>query len=80
MTEHTDMIKEKAVKLQAEEWGNKVAYIHASNGIIETAFNNGVKKFEENKPGGKKWTEGEKEAPETLMQSFSRWVHDHRGK
>jgi hypothetical protein len=74
MTEHTDMIKEKATKLK------KIAYIHASNGIIETAFNNGVKKFEENKPGGKKWTEGEKEAPETLMQSFSRWVHDHRGK
>jgi|TARA_B110000908_G_C10196505_1_gene423188 hypothetical protein len=80
MTEHTDMIKEKAIKLEAEEWGNKVAYIHASNGIIETAFNNGVRKFEENKPGGKKWTEGTKESPETLMQSFGRWLDDHRGK
>ena len=80
MTQYNELIVRKAKELEAEEWGNQVAYIHASNGVIETAFNNGVKHFEENKPGGKKWTEGEKESKKTLFQSFNRWIADHRGK
>lgn len=80
MTEYNSLIKKKAKELEAEEWGNQVAYISASNGIIETAYNNGVKKFEENKPGGKKWTEGLAKENESLFESFSRWMADHRGK
>ena len=80
MTEHTDMIKEKAIKLEAEAWGKQVAYISAQGGIIETCYNNGVRKFEENKPGGRKWTEGEAPEGKTLLEAFGQWIADHRGK
>ena len=80
MTEHTEMMKIKAQALEAEAWGKQVAYISAQDGIIETCYNNGVRKFEENKPGGKKWTEGQPETKDSLFESFTRWITDHRGK
>jgi len=80
MTEHTQMMKRKAQALEAEAWGKQVAYISGQDGIIETCYNNGVRKFEENKPGGRKWTEGEAPETKTLLQAFSQWIADHRGK
>ena len=54
--------------------------MHAQNGVLEIVFNNGVVQFEETKPGGKKWTEGEAETKESLFHSFGRWIADQRGK
>jgi hypothetical protein len=80
MTQYNDLIIQKAKELEAEEWGNQVQYIHASNGIMEIAYNNGLKRFEETKPNGKKWTEGQKESKDSLFQSFGKWLADQRGK
>ena len=80
MTQYDDLIKRKAEELAAEEWGNQVKYIHACNGVMEIAYNNGIIEYEECKPGGKKWTTGKKETKETLFQSSGRWVADQRGK
>ena len=80
MTQYNDLIIKKAKELEAEEWGNQVQYIHASNGIMEIAYNNGLKRFEETKPNGKTWTEGEVDSKETIFQSFTRWLADQRGK
>ena len=80
MTQYNDLIIKKAKELEAEEWGNQVQYIHASNGIMEIAYNNGLKRFEETKPNGKKWTEGQKESKDSLFQSFGKWLADQRGK
>ena len=79
MTQYNELIKRKAKELEAEEWGNQVKYIHASNGVMEIAFNNGLKRFEETKPNGKKWAEGKRESKESLFQSFGKWITDHRG-
>ena len=79
MTQYNELIVRKAKELEAEEWGNQVAYIHASNGIMEIALNNGVKSFERIATG-EKWTEGKAETRESLFQSFGRWIADQRGK
>ena len=80
MTQYNELIKRKAKELEAEEWGNQVKYIHASNGVMEIAFNNGLKRFEETKPNGKKCAEGKRESKESLFQSFGKWITDQRGK
>ena len=80
MTQYNELIKRKAKELEAEEWGNQVKYIHASNGVMEIAFNNGLKRFEETKSNGKKWSEGKRESKESLFQSFGKWIADQRGK
>ena len=79
MTQYNELIIRKAKELEAEEWGNQVAYIHASNGIMEIALNNGVKSFERIATG-EKWIEGKAETKESLFESFSRWIADQRGK
>ena len=79
MTQYNKLIERKAKELEAEEWGNQVKYIHASNGVMEIAYNNGLKRFEETKPGGKKWTTGEKDTKQNIFESFSRWMADQRG-
>ena len=79
MTQYDELIKKKAEQLAAEEWGNQLKYIHACNGILEVAYNNGIKEFEETATG-KKWSEGKKEVKESLLRSFGRWVADQRGK
>ena len=79
MTQYDELIKRKQEELAAEAWGKQVKYIHAQNGIMEIAYNNGLKEFEETATG-KKWTEGEVETKETLVQSFGRFIADWRGK
>ena len=80
MTQYNELIIRKAKELEAEEWGNQVKYIHASNGVMEIAYNNGLKRFEECKPDGKKWTEGKRETKDSLFTSFGKWIADQRGK
>lgn len=79
MTEYKDLIKKKAEQLEAEKWGKQVKYIHACNDVLEVAYNNGVTKYEQISTG-KKWTEGEEEKKDTLLQSFGKWIADQRGK
>ena len=79
MTQYKDRVEEQKNKLAAEAWGKKVKYIHASGGILEVAYNNGLKEFERTATG-EKWTEGEVEKEENLLQSFSRHMADWRGE
>ena len=40
MTQYSDEVQKVRIQQAAEEWGEGVKYIHANEGIIETAFNN----------------------------------------
>ena len=64
MTQYNELIIRKAKELEAEEWGNQVKYIHASNGVMEIAYNNGLKR----------------ETKDSLFTSFGKWIADQRGK
>ena len=55
MTEYTDKVEKQRILMEAEEWGNGVKHIHANNGIIETAYQNGNVHYEDTKTG-RKWT------------------------
>ena len=79
MTQYDELIAKKKEELAAEAWGKKVKYISASNGVMEVAYNNGLKEFEETATG-KKWTEGEVEKKETLLHSFGKWIVDNSGQ
>ena len=72
MTQYSDKVEEVRLKHDANEWGKSVKYIHASNGVIETAFNNGDVHIEENWEGGKSWTIFAQE-PTNLINKFLRW-------
>ena len=80
MTQYTDEVEEHKLKLEAEEWGKKINYVHAQNGVIETKFNNGDIRYEENKPGGKTTWHREKTSKESLIDKFFRWQADYQYK
>ena len=61
--------------MEAEEWGKQVKYLHAHNGILEVAYNNGKKHFEETATG-KKWIEGQADSNKTLIQRFEKFMAD----
>ena len=79
MTQYSDKVEEVRLKREAEDWGKGVRYLHASNGIIETAFNNGDVHIEENWEGGKSWTIYAQE-PRNLIEKFLQWRSDQYGK
>ena len=72
MTEYTDKVEKQRILMEAEEWGSGVKHIHANNGIIETAYQNGDVHYEETKEGGKSWTVYAEE-PTNLIDQFLRW-------
>ncbi len=72
MTQYSNKVEEVRLKQEAEEWGRSAKYIHASNGVIETAFNNGDVHIEENWEGGKSWTVYAQE-PKNLIDKYLRW-------
>lgn len=76
MTEYSDRVQKQREKLAAEEWGKKVKYIVASNGIIETAFNNGDIQYVENKKGGKTTWKRARLSKETILDKFGRHLAD----
>ena len=41
MTQYTDEVEKQRLKNAAEEWGQRIAYVHLNNGIEETKYNNG---------------------------------------
>ena len=75
MTQYSDKVKKHKEKMEAEEWGKRVKYLHASNGILEVAYNNGEIHFEETATG-KKWIEGQADSKKTLIQRFGKFMAD----
>lgn len=75
MTEYTDEVEEIRQKTAAEKWGKQVSYIHASDGIIETKFNNGDIRKEYSKSGEVKWDRVEGSGTD-LMSKFNRFLAD----
>ena len=78
MTQYSDEVEEVRLRQEADTWGKGVKYIHANNGIIETAFNNGNIHFKDNK-NGRGWTVYAQE-PENLIDRFLRWKATDNGK
>jgi hypothetical protein len=76
MTEYTDVVEKYRLKQEADAWGQTVKYLHASNGIIETAYNNGDINYQENWEGGRNWTVYA-EQPTNLIDKFLRWRADY---
>lgn len=75
MTQYSDRVKKHKEKMEAEEWGKQVKYLHASSGILEVAYNNGEKHFEETATG-RKWKEGVAFSNKTLIDRFSEFMAD----
>ena len=77
MTEYTDLVEKERTRFQQEEavkkWSKGIKYIHANNGIIETAFNNGDIQYDRD---GKISWHREKSTRETLIGKFHRAVSD----
>ena len=73
MTEFEDIVEKQRQLNKAEEWGKGIKYIHANNGIIETAFNNGDIQYD--REGRISWHR-EKSTRETLIGKFHRAVAD----
>lgn len=73
MTQYTDRVEKERNKQAAEQWGKGVRYIHANNGVIETAFNNGDIKYETRQKSGKFKTRWHKEKL-TDSELFVQWV------
>ena len=75
MTQYSDKVQKHKEHLAAEAWGKRVKHIHASNGVMEIAYNNGEKHFEETATG-KKWKTGIDYTEETLIEKFHRYMND----
>ena len=75
MTQFSDKVRRHKEKMDAEEWGKRVKYLHASNGVLEVAFNNGEIHYEETATG-KKWKEGVPDSNKTLLDRFGKFMAD----
>ena len=78
MTQYSDEVQKVRIQQAAEEWGEGVKYIHANEGIIETAFNNGNIHFKDSK-NGRGWTVYPQK-PTSLIDKFLKWKSDNHGK
>ena len=75
MTQYKDRVAKQRERIKAEQWGREVKYLHASGGIIEVAYNNGEKHFEETATG-KKWKTGVDLTKEALIDKWARHMQD----
>ena len=75
MTQYDEEVERQRQLNAAQEWAKGVKYIYASNGIVETKFNNGDKLFESD---GKKRLEKGNMTNEELINSYSRFTVDNR--
>ena len=80
MTEFTEKVEKQRQLNLAEEWGKGIRYVHASDGVIETKFNNGDVRYEQNKPGGKITWVRENNLLEPLIDKFQRALADMQTK
>tara|TARA_Y100000310_G_scaffold242370_1_gene246523 strand:+ start:88 stop:339 length:252 start_codon:yes stop_codon:yes gene_type:complete len=78
MTEFTDRVEKQRILMEAEEWGSGVKHIHANNGIIETAYQNGNVHYEDTKTG-RKWTVYSNHSQGTIVEKFRKWLSDRKG-
>ena len=77
MTQYKNEVKKQKLKNEAEDWGKRIKYLEARDGILTTAYNNGSFKYEETKKGGKIWTEHTDQVKkQNLLDKFLRWVAD----
>jgi hypothetical protein len=79
MTQYNNKVLEHIEKMEAEEWGKGIKYVLADNGRVEYVFNNGEKHIEDTKTG-EKWIEGKELDTESLLDKFSRFITDRRGR
>jgi hypothetical protein len=81
MTQYSDLVEDQRTLNDAEEWGGNIKYIHANDGITETAYNNGDKQYIDSETG-KQWTVYANHSQGTLIQKFIKWTSDrsHYGK
>ena len=77
MKQYSDKVEEVRLKQQAEDWGKGIKYIHANNGIIETAYQNGNVHYEDTKTG-RKWTVYSNHSQGTLVEKFRKWLSDRK--
>ena len=75
MTQYNERVERQKAVLAAEAWGKQIKYMLAQDGILEVAYNNGEKHFEETATG-KKWKTGIDYTDETLMERFERYLSD----
>ena len=81
MTEYTDKVERRRILMEAEEWGSGVKHIHANNGIIETAYQNGDVHYEDTTTH-RTWTVYANQSQGTIVERFLKWASDrsHYGK
>ena len=77
MTQYSDKVEEVRLRQEAEDWGKGIKYIHANNGIIETAYQNGNVHYEDTKTG-RKWTVYSNHSQGTLVEKFRKWLSDRK--
>jgi hypothetical protein len=83
MTQYDDRVQAHQLKIESEEWGKRIKYVHANGGVIETAFNNGDIKYETRIVMAEKTTykttwHREKIESESLINNWTRWLTDMR--
>ena len=79
MTEYEDKVKNQHLKNQAEDWGNKIRYVHFNDGVEEKKFNSGKSEFTDTKTG-KKWTIFPDDAKLSLIDRYTKWLVDRRSE
>ena len=80
MTEFIDRVEARRLELELEQYCHGVSYIHASNGVIETKFNNCDIEYKTRQKNGKYTTTWKREnaSRETLLDRFYRTLADRR--
>jgi hypothetical protein len=46
MTQYTDKVLERKLRLEQEAKGKEIAYIEGRNGVLKTKYRNGITKYE----------------------------------
>lgn len=82
MTEYTEKVEAVKLQQQLDEYSKGVRYIHANNGCIETAYNNGdiQYKYTRGPKAGKTVWHRENATRETLLDKMTRALADLRHK
>ena len=80
MTEYTEKVKAVQLQQELDEYAKGINYIVASNGVMETKYNNGDIHYEYTRgpnKGKSKWHRANK-SNESLLDKFQRVLADRR--
>jgi hypothetical protein len=82
MTEYTDKVEAVKLRQELDIYAKSVSYIHASNGIVETKYNNGDIRYEFTRGPKEGRTEWHREncSEESLLDKMRRAMTDRRNK